>query len=141
MFTLTTEYALRAMTVLAQEPLVLMPTGVVAERTRVPANYLAKVLQQLASSGLVEGRRGLGGGYKLARPAKEISLLEVVRAVGRMERSTGVVAIEPGESLESLQRHMNEAASFVIERFGKVHLSDVVSEIKPMKEVPRAPST
>ena len=69
MFSQTTEYALRAMACLAMYPDDLVATPTLAEQTKVPANYLAKVLQQLAAAKLITGRRGVGGGYRLARPA------------------------------------------------------------------------
>ena len=84
MFTQTTEYALRAMAALALFPGTLVATSSVAERTKVPSNYLAKVLQQLAAAGLIEGRRGVGGGYKLAKPASQINMLDIIRSVGRL---------------------------------------------------------
>ena len=61
MFSQTTEYALRAMACLALRPQQLTSAIALADQTKVPANYLAKVLQQLAGAGLIDGRRGVGG--------------------------------------------------------------------------------
>jgi Rrf2 family protein len=47
----------------------------------VPANYLSKVLHQLARAGVLDSTRGKLGGFKLARPASRIPLLEVVGSV------------------------------------------------------------
>lgn len=52
-----------------------------AEYHGVPAPYLAKALQALARSGIAESSTGRHGGYRLARPASAISLLDVVDAV------------------------------------------------------------
>jgi len=52
-----------------------------AEYHDVPAPYLAKSLQALAGAGLIDSRVGRHGGYRLTRPASEITLLDVVRAV------------------------------------------------------------
>ena len=52
----------------------------VAERYRIPETALAKALQQLVRSGLCIGTRGVGGGYRLAREAGEISVLDVLDA-------------------------------------------------------------
>lgn len=54
--------------------------GQVAARYRIPATALAKVVQQLVRSGLAVGTRGVGGGYRLARSASRISVLDVVAA-------------------------------------------------------------
>lgn len=49
-----------------------------ARKVKVPADYLAKVLAQLARAGVITASRGVKGGYRLARPASRIRLLEVV---------------------------------------------------------------
>lgn len=54
---------------------------VIAERTGVPKAYLSKILHALARAQLIQAKRGYRGGFKLARPAHEISLLDVVEAV------------------------------------------------------------
>jgi Rrf2 family iron-sulfur cluster assembly transcriptional regulator len=50
----------------------------IAEEEMIPIRYLEQIFGKLRSAGLVTGRRGPGGGYTLCRPAREISLLEVV---------------------------------------------------------------
>ena len=49
----------------------------VAQAERVSGSYLAKVFGQLAKSGLLRSNRGSKGGYSLARPAKEVTLLDI----------------------------------------------------------------
>jgi Rrf2 family protein len=56
-------------------------TQEIAERQSIPAPFLAKIVSQLSTSGLVETYRGAGGGVVLARPASEISLLDVIEAL------------------------------------------------------------
>lgn len=56
-------------------------TQEVAERQNIPAPFLAKIISQLSLSGLVSTHRGAGGGVMLARPASEISLLQVIEAL------------------------------------------------------------
>ena len=58
-----------------------LPTSRLAEYHGVPAPYLAKSLQALAAAGIVTSWPGRHGGYRLARPATEITLLEVILAV------------------------------------------------------------
>ncbi len=59
------------------------PTSVrdIAERTGLPQPYLEQILLALKGAGLVRSKRGVGGGYVLARPAESISLAEIVSAV------------------------------------------------------------
>lgn len=52
-----------------------------AERLKVSPSYLAKIMQKLAVKGLLVPTRGLGGGYALAKPATQISCLEVLKVL------------------------------------------------------------
>jgi Rrf2 family protein len=56
-------------------------TGEIAEALPVSRNHLSKVMQRLVKAGLVTSVRGPGGGFRLARPAGEIALLEVYSAI------------------------------------------------------------
>ncbi len=126
----TAEYALRAMSCLAYEPDRLMPTNELAEFTKVPQNYLAKVLQSLAQADLIVGRRGVGGGYRLAKPAEQISLLDVINAISPVERITACpLGLENHSGrLCPLHRRLDLAAKQTIETFGGITLKDVISE-------------
>jgi Rrf2 family protein len=53
----------------------------IAGRYRIPLALLSKVLQKLARSGLLTAEQGLRGGYRLARDPRQISALEVIRAI------------------------------------------------------------
>ena len=86
MFSQTAEYALRAVVALADGGGKPLTTQQIAGMTKVPANYLAKVLQSLGRAGIVSSQRGLGGGSVLARPAAEISVYEVIEAVDSIQR-------------------------------------------------------
>jgi Rrf2 family iron-sulfur cluster assembly transcriptional regulator len=59
------------------------PTSVkeIAERTHLPQPYLEQILLSVKGAGLVRSKRGVGGGYVLARPASQITLAHIVDAV------------------------------------------------------------
>src|SRR4051794_9409285 len=59
------------------------PTSVkeIAERTNLPQPYLEQILLSVKGAGLVRSKRGVGGGYVLARSPAEITLAEIVAAV------------------------------------------------------------
>lgn len=130
MFSQTAEYAMRAMSCLALRPDDLVPTPALAEVTKVPANYLAKVLQLLASADLIKGRRGVGGGYRLHRPANQINLLDVINAVEPLSRikTCPLGLTTHGPSLCPLHRRLDEAAAAVINIFEGVTLHDLINE-------------
>ena len=76
------DYAARALLSLALHAS-NRPTSVkeIAERTKLPQPYLEQILLAVKGAGLVRSKRGVGGGYVLARPAAEISLAEILAAV------------------------------------------------------------
>jgi len=76
------DYACRALLSLALHDSA-GPTSVrdIAERTALPQPYLEQILLALKGAGLVRSKRGVGGGYVLARPAEEIRLSEIISAV------------------------------------------------------------
>jgi Rrf2 family iron-sulfur cluster assembly transcriptional regulator len=77
------DYASRALLSLALHADEPGPTSVrdIAERTALPQPYLEQILLALKGAGLVRSKRGVGGGYVLARPPEEIALSEILSAV------------------------------------------------------------
>ena len=77
------DYASRALLSLALHADDTAPTSVrdLAERTGLPQPYLEQILLALKGAGLVRSKRGVGGGYVLARPSDEITLGQIVSAV------------------------------------------------------------
>jgi Rrf2 family protein len=81
------EWATHCCTILAALPEGrALPAAKLAEFHGVPAAYLAKHLQSLAAAGIIVSTSGPFGGYRLNRPAAEITLLDVVAAVDGDER-------------------------------------------------------
>ncbi|HRE03149.1 MAG TPA: Rrf2 family transcriptional regulator [Ilumatobacteraceae bacterium] len=77
------DYACRALLSLALHADEPGPTSVadIAKRTGLPQPYLEQILLALKGAGLVRSKRGVGGGYTLARPAEQIHLSEILSAV------------------------------------------------------------
>jgi Rrf2 family protein len=77
-----TDYALRAALELAAAPDEKPVKGErIATAQTIPLRFLENILMQLRHAGLVESRRGAEGGYRLARPAGEVTLADVIRAI------------------------------------------------------------
>ncbi|WKZ33039.1 MAG: Rrf2 family transcriptional regulator [Thermodesulfobacteriota bacterium] len=76
------EYAVRAVLYLASQP-PGKPALIteISESQEVPKSYLSKIMQHLVRAGLVRSRRGINGGFTLARPAESITLKETIEAV------------------------------------------------------------
>jgi Rrf2 family cysteine metabolism transcriptional repressor len=82
LFSTKAEYGIRLMVELGRspgtEPIAL---STVAEAEMLPLSYLEQLVAKLREAGLVTSTRGAHGGYRLARPAEEIDMLEVVQAL------------------------------------------------------------
>ena len=77
-----TDYALMAVQYMASKnSLRAVNTKEIAEEYRIPVELLAKVLQKLGKKGLVISQNGPKGGYLLAKPACDISILSVIQAI------------------------------------------------------------
>jgi Rrf2 family protein len=77
-----TDYAIRAAVELAAAPDDKPVKGErIATAQAIPLRFLENILMQLRHAGLVDSRRGADGGYKLARPAGDVTLADVIRAI------------------------------------------------------------
>jgi len=130
MFSNTVEYALRAVVYLAYEAPEARTTAQIAEATKVPKDYLSKILQGLAKKEIVQTQRGVGGGVSLARGPGELTILDVVNAVEPIERikSCPLGLKSHGIRLCPLHRRIDDALAMVEAAFAKTTLAEVLSE-------------
>lgn len=111
------DYATVVLTVLASTPHAVASAAGLAERAGLEAPTVAKVLKPLAQAGLVEAFRGASGGYRLARPAHDISLIEIVEAMegplGMTECSlhAGACGIESSCGVRANWRYINDVVA------------------------------
>ena len=102
------DYALRAVAQIAASPSAPIKREQIAELQEIPVEYLENILLELKHVGIVMSLRGASGGFRLARPASEISLADVVRAVDgpmanvRGERPEAVNYAGPAEHLKDV---------------------------------------
>ena len=79
------EYAIHAMTYLAAIPGASARADEIARAEEIPLPILSKVLQELARKGLLDSRRGPGGGFRLSRRPELITLRDIVAAVDSLD--------------------------------------------------------
>ena len=85
-----------------------------AKTEAVPANFLAQILSKLRNGGLITSRRGIQGGYTLARPPEEISLFDILVAVeGKCLQLSGNF---DGRSGRRLKQVWDEISKTLIEK-------------------------
>ena len=101
------DYAVRAAVELAAREHPPMKAEQIAISQAIPLNFLVKILHELRTAGLVRTQRGPDGGHELARPAEEISIADILRAVeGPLAevRGTPPESVQYGGAARPLQR-------------------------------------
>lgn len=114
------DYALRAVLYLAQrEGMGLIPANEMAEALGVPQRYLGKVLNTLAHAGTLASTRGPRGGFRLTKPADQLTLAEVIApfdAIGEplqcLLQHRQCNKLEPCAAHEGWQHIANEMRDF-----------------------------
>jgi len=101
------DYAVRALLELASSEAGRVTRDELADAQEIPRRYLESILLQLRREGLVVGQRGATGGYRLGRPADQITVADVSRAVD------GPLALVQGQRPEHIEydgtsRHLGE---------------------------------
>lgn len=138
-----TDYATVVLAVLAAEPRAVLSASGLAERAGLEAPTVAKLLKPLAQAGLVQAFRGAAGGYRLARPAAEISLVEIIEAMEGPLAMTecsvheGQCGIEQSCGARANWRRINEVVADALRR---VSLADMAlpAGAPPRKTIPVA---
>lgn len=121
------KYALRAMCALARSDRGRLQARTIAAHTRAPEKFLEAILVDLRQAGFIDSRRGQKGGHALARPADQIMVGDLIRAIdGPLApvRCASVSAYQPcadcGDPdachLRSLMREARDALSEVLDR-------------------------
>jgi len=132
-FSLTIEYAMRAVLALAAGDGSPMTTKSIAAMMKVPQSYLSKVLQSLVRGRLVYSTRGLNGGFVLARDPAEICMLDIMNAVSPIQRieSCPLDLEAHSSALCPLHRRLDQAMAHVQEAFAGTTLAELLSEENP----------
>ncbi len=126
--TRASDYALGALVHLARAGLGRpVASHEMADAHRIPERFLVKVLRPLVSAGILRSVKGPGGGYRLGRPPKQVSLLEVVEAVDGPIRGDAPAVGKAGAATfdRRLQQVCDESAGLVRQRLAAVSLADL----------------
>lgn len=136
-------YAMVALCDLALQPEgTLVNLSEIARRQDVSLPYLEQLFVKLRRAELVESARGPGGGYRLARPASEIRVSDVLAAVDEtisaLHKGAGAEGAQSGTRAQSLANRLWEGLSaHVYVYLHQTRLSDVVkNQLAPCPAVP-----
>ncbi len=143
MISQTAEYALRAVVDLAYHHGESRTTLQISKATHVPADYLAKILQDLNRKELVRSQRGPGGGFTLMRSPESITVFDVLEAVDPVQRiRTCPLGLKEHKSrLCPLHRRLDEAMSRVEQAFRETSITEVTAEKARVSKTARTPLT
>lgn len=134
------EYALRALIALGEtydQGIVRIQT--ISERQKIPKRFLEQILNDLRSGGFLESRRGVAGGYRLARPPQEITLAALLHHVqGLLPVTPSAVARHAGRShrdeaalaIQGVIREVREAMRIVLEN---LTLADLCARVRTLR--------
>ena len=125
-----TDFAIRTMLYLAAHEDRLCSIGEIAESYGISQNHLMKVASDLAGSGYVQSLRGRGGGLRLARPASEINIGEMVRHTeGQVDLvGCGSCALAPACGMVCAFKNAVEAFFATLETYS---LADIMTKGLP----------
>jgi Rrf2 family protein len=142
MISQTVEYALRAVVYLADQDPSPCTTEQIAGATQVPGAYLSKVLQELSHAKIIHSKRGHGGGMVLAKPASELTILEVVNGVEpfRRIRECPLGLVAHGIRLCPLHKRLDNALAMVEDAFRQTSLAEILAEPSPSRPLCGFPS-
>ena len=128
--TAATRYAVHALAFLAsQEGGHLAASHDIARAKGIPELFLLKVLKPLVTAGILLSLKGPNGGYRLAKPVKDVTLLEVVEAVEGPVRGQAELPWGGGGELERrLEAAFDQVAEVITGQFRKVKLSDLAGK-------------
>ncbi|MEL6884316.1 MAG: Rrf2 family transcriptional regulator [Pseudomonadota bacterium] len=136
-------YAMVALADIALQPLdTLVSLGDISTRQDISLPYLEQLFVKLRRADLVTSVRGPGGGYRLARPASEIRVVDVLSAVDEtvdaMHKGAGASGAASGSRAQSLTNRLWEGLSAHVYVFlHQTRLSDVIgNELAPCPAVP-----
>ncbi len=126
------EYALLALIDLAENSEdSLLRIEEIAARKNIPKKYLEQILLHLKTSGYVKSIRGVNGGYKLAKPARQINLAEIIRlfdgALAPVE-SVSQYFYEPSpiEQVPKLVTVFREIRDYIAKRMEQITIADLI---------------
>ena len=140
------EYALRALLVLGlkyEQGVVRIQS--ISEEQNIPKRFLEQILNDLKSAGLVQSRRGVAGGYRLARAPEQISLAAIVRQVEGALAPVSCVSERfyekcscPDESRCAIRAVMKDVREAIVKVAERITLAEICNRSRDLQLEPLA---
>ena len=128
------QYAIRTAAYLSLQPMgTVFPRREVSRRTKIAYAFVSKILQALTKAGLLRSHRGALRGYSLARPARQINLLDVVSAYDGPLGHEGCLLDDyklcPGERVCAIHHQRMAVQKKLTESLAAVSVTDVAKTL------------
>ena len=139
------EYALRAMLVLGTHynPESVVRIQAISEAQNIPQRFLEQILNDLKSAKLVVSKRGIAGGYRLARPPHQITLAPIIRHIEGALAPVGCASEHfykkcscPDERICALRSVMKEVREAIVNILEKVTVADLCERARQLRSDP-----
>lgn len=138
------EYALRALLVLGLHyGEAVVPIQIISDEQNIPKRFLEQILNDLKATGAVESKRGIAGGYRLARPPHEVTLASVIRHIEGALAPISCVSERfyekcscPDEARCAIRNVMKEVREKVVSLMENVTVAELCSRAKKLAEEP-----
>jgi Rrf2 family transcriptional regulator, cysteine metabolism repressor len=141
------EYALRALLVLglnSDQPVVRIQT--ISDQQKIPKRFLEQILNDLKSAGIVQSKRGVSGGYRLARRPEELTLAAVVRHIEGALAPVSCVSERfyekcscPDESRCAIRSVMKDVREAVVRIMERVTVAELCDRARKLQQEPLNP--
>jgi Rrf2 family transcriptional regulator, cysteine metabolism repressor len=141
------EYALRAVLVLGlnyEQPVVRIQA--ISAQQNIPKRFLEQILNDLKSAGIVQSKRGVSGGYRLAKQPEQITLASIVRHVEGALAPVSCVSEKfyekcscPDESRCAIRSVMKEVRDAIVKIAEEVTVAELCRRARRLQEEPLSP--
>ncbi len=136
------EYALRAMLVLGlHHDQSVVPIQMISNEQNIPKRFLEQILNDLKSAGVVQSKRGVSGGYRLARRPEEITLATIVRHIEGALAPVSCVSERfyekcscPDESRCAIRSVMKEVRESIVRIMESVTVAELCNRWRKLRE-------
>jgi Rrf2 family protein len=131
LITRNSDYGIRAVCFMACEKGRMVPVPELVKKLSIPRPFLRKILQVLRKKGIVRSYKGIGGGFKLARGAEDIRLVELVAAFqGPLKINECIFKKElcPNRARCALKKKIDGIEKYVVSELNSITINDLMKK-------------
>ncbi|OGW79951.1 MAG: hypothetical protein A3G33_05085 [Omnitrophica bacterium RIFCSPLOWO2_12_FULL_44_17] len=131
LITRDTDYAVRALCYMAKRRDEVVSVTQLVKSLKIPQPFLRKILQTLNQAGILESQKGVGGGFKLARPSGDIYLFDLIRVFqGDFELNECMFKKKlcPNRTTCSLRERLEVIEKYAVSQLEPVTIAELVKE-------------